>query len=99
MELELNAISLCVSGCSVDSLFNLELRELRVEFKLPRISFDRHEANTMGQILIWDDAGVLPHIYLLNGHCGDLSNENSPESVSQRRFSSNKIEDNFFIVH
>jgi len=52
----------------------------------------------VGQILIGDDGGVLPHGDLLDGHGRYLCKQNASQSVSQGRLNSDQVENDFLIV-
>lgn len=73
------------------------LLALLVELEQPRVSLDRDESHSMGEVLIWDDRCILPHVDFLNGHRGDLSYHYPPQRVCHWWLYANEVEHDFFV--
>ena len=99
MQIEFYAVIFSISCRGVNRLTAIGLLHSVMVFEDSRISFNWDQSHSVGQVLIGDDGGVLPHCDLLDGHGRYLSKQNASQSVSKGRLNTNQVENDFLIVH
>ena len=99
MQIEFDAVIFTISCRGVNRLTAVGLLHSVMVFEESWISFNWDQSHSVGQVLIGDDGGVLPHGDLLDGHGRYLSKQNASQSVSQGRLNTDKVENDFLIVY
>ena len=99
MQIEFDAVIFSIPSGGINRLTTIGLLNSVMVFEESRISFNWDQSHSVGQVLIGDDGGVLPHGDLLDGHGRYLSKQNASQSVSQGRLNTDKVENDFLIVY
>lgn len=98
VQLELDAVLSRVARGGINRLARISLFNSLVILELPSIGLDRNQADSVSEVLIGDYGGILPHVYLLDGHSWDLCYQDATEGVGQRGLRTDQVKDDLLIV-